>query len=440
METKVKKLPKSGLELEVELTEEEFKKHVDRALLHLRGHMKMDGFREGHVPLDIVEKKVGQENLLMEAGDLAIKESYTRYVNENNLEPIGDPEVQILKIAKGNPMVFKIKFSVLPEISLPDYKEIARQVYREETRAPFKKGARPSAQDLSALVSVDEKEIKNALKYLQKSQAKFSQAGKGAENGDFIEIEYQNKNINKGKAVKDRFILGERGFMKDFEDNVAGMKAGDEKEFKAKFPNNAPNNSTGKESNFRVKMLSVQKVELPEINDEFAKSLGMFDGLVALQNNIKEGIIVEKQEVEKQRRWGEILSKIADKIKFALPERMIELEKERLLEDLKNQIAEQFKMPLEEYLETVKKTEEEMKKSLAAEAEKKIKNYLVLKQIGKTENIEASREEVSQEMNKFIRSYTREQAEKIDIGQLKEYTKATIINEKIFQFLENLSK
>ena len=421
MKTEIKKLPKSEIEIEFELTEEEFKKHVDSALLHLKSHVKIDGFRAGQVPLEMVEKKVGQESLLMEAGDLAVKESYTRYVNENNLEPIGNPEVQILKIAKGSLFLFKVKVSLIPQVDLPNYKEIAEKVKGQE-------------------ISVDEKEIEDALKYLQKSRAKFSQIEKGVELKDFVEIEYVNENINKGNVVKDRFVIGEGGFMKDFENNLIGMKAGDEKEFMAKFPDNAPNNLAGKESKFKVKIVSVQKMELPEMNDEFAKSLGMFDTLVALKDNLKEGIGMEKKEGEKQRKRGEILSKIAEKVNVDIPEKMLEMERERLLEDLKNHVSSHFKISFEEYLSQVKKTEEEVKKSNALEAEKRVKNYLVLRQIGKAENIEVLKEEIEEEMNKFIRNYSKEEASKIDISQLKEYTKGAIYNEKVFQKMEDFSK
>ncbi len=288
MKTEIKKLDKSQLEVDFELDENEFVKFVDKALGHLKNHVKIDGFRTGNVPLKIVEEKVGQENLLMEAGDLAIQESYTKFVNENNLEPIGQPEVQIIKVAKGSPFLFKVKVSVLPEIELPDYKKIAEQIKTKE-------------------VSVEPKEIEDALSYLQKSRAKFSQIDRGAENKDFVEIEYKNGNINNGKEIKDKFILGEGGFMKDFEDNVLGMKAGEEKEFMAKFPDGTPNKAlAGKESNFKVKMISVQKMELPEINNEFAKSLGDFDNLDALKENLKEGITMEKTDAEVQRKRGEI--------------------------------------------------------------------------------------------------------------------------------------
>ncbi len=421
MKTEIKKLPKSELEINFELDEIEFVGFIDKALEHLKGHVKMDGFRKGHVPKEMVEKKVGQENLLMEAGDLAVKDAYTKFVIEQKLEPIGEPEVKITKIAKGSPLLFTAKVSVLPDIELPDYKKIVGEIKGLE-------------------ISVEPKEIDEALIYLQKSRAKFSQIDRAAENKDFVEIEYTNENINSGKVVKDRFILGEGGFMKDFEDNVLGMKAGDEKEFTAKFPDNAPNNLAGKESSFKVKMLSVQKMELQEINDEFAKSLGMFDSLVKLKENLLGGITLEKKEAELQRKRGEILQKISEKIKFELPEKMVEYEQKRLLEDLKMQVQSQFKLEFEDYLKSVKKTEEEVKATFKLDAEKRIKNFLVLRQIGKAENVEVSEAELDEEANRELKKYSKEQAAKIDIRQLKEYSKGAVFNEKVFQKLESFSK
>ena len=429
MNYSVKKLEKSQIEVGFELSVEEFEEYIQKALLHLKEHVKIDGFRKGNVPKEMVEKEVGQENLLMEAGDLAVKKSYAKFVTENKLEPIGEPEVQIVKIAKGNPLLFKVKVSVLPDIELPNYKKIASQVK-------------------SSNILVDQKEIEEALRYLQKSRAKFSQEDRPAEAKDFVEIEYQNKDINGGKEIKDKFILGEGGFLKDFEDNIIGMKAGQEKEFISKFPENTPNkNLAGKDSNFKVKMISVQKMELPEINDEFAKALGVFDGLVSLKENLKEGITMEKNEEERQRKRGEMVSKITEKVKFDLPEKMVEYEQARLFEDLKNQIAKNFKMPFEDYLSSIKKTEEEIKASFTLEAEKRIKNFLVLRQIGKVENIEVSEKELEEEMNKVLKKYSmptgrqaKDQLEKIDINELKDYNKGAIFNEKVFQFLENTSQ
>ena len=421
MKTEIKKLPKAEIEIEFELSADEFQHHIEHALEHLKQHVKVDGFRPGQAPAKMVEDRINTETLLLEAGDMAVKASYYKFIEENKLEPIGEPEVSIIKIAKGNPFLFKAKIVVLPEISLPDYKEIAKTIKGKE-------------------ISVSESDIEDALAYLQKSRAKFSQQDKPAGDNDFVEIEYQSKDVDGNKVVKDRFTLGQGGFLKDFENNVKGMKAGEEKEFNVKFPDSAPRKDlAGKEISFKVKMVSVQKMELPEVNDEFAKQLGGFDTLVTLKSNIKEGITVEKTEEEKQRKRGEILEKIAEKCDFEIPEKLVAYEQERLFEDLKNNITNRFKLTFENYLASIKQTEEEIKKTFAKEAQKKLKTFLVLREIGKKENIEVTKEETEEEMNKAIASYSKEQVDKIDIEQLKEYSKGVIFNEKIFQFLEKLS-
>ena len=422
MEVKQKKLEKSQIELEFELTDEEFKHFIGHALEHLKEHVKIDGFRQGKAPASMVEDKIKPEALLMEAGDIAVRETYFNYIKENKLEPVGNPDVSIVKIAQGSPFIFKAVITVLPEVELPDYKEIAKAVKGKE-------------------ITVTEEEVQDSLNYIQKTRAKFTLKNEPAEKKDFVEIKYQNKDINEGKEVDDKFILGEGGFMPGFEDAMVGMKAGEEKETIVKFPEAAPRKDlAGKEATFKIKMISVQKMELPEINDDFAKQLGSFDTLVALKANMKEGIVAEKTEAEKQRVRGEILEKIAEKAKFEMPEAMVEYEKDRLLEDLKNRISTSIKISFEEYLASIKQTEEQVKATYQKEAEKRLRGFLVLRELGKKENIEVSEKEVEEEVAKSVKNYTKEQLDQIDINELKEYTKGVINNEKIFQLLENFSK
>ena len=429
MKTEIKKLPKSEIEIQFELTAEEFEKHFQKALEYFKEHVKMDGFRKGQVPAKMVEEKVKPEELLMEAGDIAVKAVYPKFVEENKLQPIGDPEVQIKKIAKGNEFLFTVKVAVLPEIKLPDYKEIASKIK-------------------AGNVEVTEKEIQETIDYLQKSRAKFTTEDRPAKEKDFVEIEYSNKDINGGKVIKDRFIMGQGGFLEDFEQNVIGMKAGEEKEFSAKFPDNTPRKDlAGKNADFKVKMLSVQKMELAPVDDEFAKSLGAFDTLVALKENLKEGITLEKIESEKQRSRAEMLEKISTKTEFDIPAKMVEYEQARLLDELKVQAMNRFSAlggpasGWENYLASVKKTEEEMKATYKLEAEKRIKNFLVLREIGKAENVEVTDQEIQEEMQKITKRQPFDSAQgKIDIGRLTEYSKGALFNEKVFVKLESFTK
>lgn len=412
MEVKQNKLPKSQIELEFELTAEEFGEHFLHAIEHLKSHVKVDGFRPGQAPAKMVEDKLKPEALLMEAGDHAVKHVYSEYILESKLEPVGQPEVQIIKIAKGSPFIFKATITVLPDVVLPDYKEIASKLKAKE-------------------ISVTDEEVQDALNYLQKSRAKMTPKNPSdltgqALRGDFVEILYQNKDINEGKEVQDQFVLGEGGFMKGFEENIEGLKAGEVKDFSIeKFS-----------SPFKLTLKSVHKMELPEINDEFAKQLGAFETLTDLKTNIKEGITEEKKEEEKQKNRAEILEKIAEKASFEMPEAMVEYEKQRLLEDLKNRITNNMKITFEQYLAAVKQTEDQLKETFQKEAEKRLKGFLVLRELGKAEDIKIPDELVEEEVTKSIKNYSKEQLEKIDIEQLKEYTKGILYNEKVFKKLE----
>jgi trigger factor len=188
-------------------------------------------------------------------------------------------------------------------------------------------------------------------------------------------------------------------------------------------------------------MDSVQKVELPETNDQFAKNLGKFENLNGLKENIKEGIRIEKENSESQRIRGEILEKIAKETKIEIPEVLIEAEKRRMIEDFKNLILERFKISFEDYLTKVKKTEAELLKSFSTEAEKKIKYSLVLKEMSKKEKIEVSEEEVKTAINGFLKNYPNiEKTEKeFDLEKLNSYYEEMIRQEKTLQMLESLA-
>lgn len=424
MKSTVKKLPESKVELEVEIPSEEFNHFIERATLSVGKDLEVDGFRKGKAPKEVVEQKIGKENILVEAADLAIKENYTKAVLDNKIEAISQPEIDILKLAAGNPLIFRAKTSVLPEIKLRDYKEIAKKVERKE-------------------VSVEDKEIDNALKWLQKSRAKLTLKNGAVEKGDYVEVEYwspQIKELSQTEIKKDSFILGEGRFIPGFEDNLIGMEAKEkEKEFSLILPENyAVKELAGKKVDFKVKVKSVQKVEPPKINDDFAKSLGKSESLEELRKNIKEGLTSEKKQAESQRVRNEILDKISQDTGFEVSKVLIEREQKVMMDNFKQEVSEKINIPLKDYLDKIKKTEQEIFNSFSEEAKKKVRNFLILREIGKRENIEVSDEEVREEMNKILKHYSvSEKTEKdIDIERLKEYSRGVLKNEKIFALLE----
>ncbi len=367
MKFTIQKLSKSQVEISFEISAEDFKNYYNEAISHLSQHLNLEGFRSGHIPKEIAEKTLGQEKIMSEAANLAINESYLRAVSENKLDVILQPEVEILKIALGSPFEFKAKVLILPEIELPDYKKIASEVKKD--------GAK-----------VEEKEIEETLKWIQKSRAKFTLKTEPCQKGDFVEINYSSPHLEMGKEFKDGFILGEGHFVSGFEENLEGMKANEEKEFSLKFPENKKDlpagrqgDLAGKTVNFKVKITNIQKMELSEINDEWAKTLGKFENLESLKKGLNEGILKEKEIEAVQKRRGEILDKIAGATPLDMPETLISAQQNQMMENLKNNVKSQFQISFEDYLTKIKKPEKEIYGSFRNEAEKMVKNSLILK-------------------------------------------------------------
>lgn len=426
MKFNIKKLEKSKIELEVEISKEELNDFINKAIINLGKDFEIDGFRKGMVPKEIVEEKIGKENILIEAADLAIKENYRKIILENKIEAISQPEIDIIKLAPDNPLIFKATIAVLPEFKLPDYKKIASKVKRNK-------------------IFVEDREVDEALNWLGKSRAKFILKDGSCQKGDFVEIEYSifYGGILKDK-IKDAFILGEGHFISGFEDALIGMSSGDTKEkISLKMPENYYiKDLAGKEIEVNIKMISVQKLEFPNIDDSFAKSLGNFNNLEDLKKSIREGIFIEKEQLESQRVRNEILKNISKEIDFEIPDVLIESEKDRMLNDFKESVSLNLKMSFNDYLNNTKRSEEEIRDSFSEEATIRVKHFLILRELGRVEKIEVSNEEIEEEINKILKNYESiEKAKKeLDLEKLKLYTDNIIRNEKIFKILESFAQ
>lgn len=426
MKLEIIKLSKSEIELNIVVPIEEWNEFINEAARELSRELKIEGFRPGHAPLNMVEARVGLAKILEEAAEHCVHHTYVRAILDNNIEAVGKPKISVTKIAKDNPFEFKARVAVLPEVALPDYKKIAQDLKKEKKE-----------------VSVSEEEIDKSVDWLKKSRAKYITVPRACQIGDRIEIDFEG--ICEGQELKELTsknhpaILGKGYFVPGFEENLVGMKEGQEKQFNVKFPANFEHEHlAGKAVDFKAKMNLVQEIELPEINDEFAKGLGDFANFEALRQNVKDGLLQEKKEQEKDRWRTKLIEEIAKKSKMEIPEVLIEGEKQRMLEELKSKIA-QVGLSYQQYLDKFKKTESEIIKELAPKAEERVKSFLILQEIAKQEKIEVLDQELEYEVNHALDHFkTIQQAEsKIDIEQLKAYTKDMLKNRKVFQLLED---
>ncbi|MDD3487218.1 MAG: trigger factor [Candidatus Moranbacteria bacterium] len=422
----IKKLPKSQVELKFTVPSDEFDRFLENAAAEISKDLKIDGFRPGKAPFDVVEKKAGSEKILAHGAEKAIKKTYVDAILKGHIEVIGEPKINISKIAKGNDFEFTATVAVMPKIELPNYRSIAKSIERKN---PEKAG---------------EKEIEKELETLQKSRAKLVTVARGARKGDRVEIDFDvfvdGKIIDGGSAKNHPLTIGENYFIPGFEDNLVGMGEKDKKEFDLAFPKDYHQKDlSGKPARFKVKMKIVQEKELPKINDDFAKSLGDFENFEALKKSLSEGINLEQEKKESEKWRTETIEKIAGESKIELPDILIDQELEKMLGEMEQNIAS-MGMDLETYLGNIKKSKDELVEGWKDTAEKRVRAALVLREIAAGEEIKAPAEEVEQEINKAMAYYKTipDMEKNIDMEKLYNYIQGIILNEKVFQFLEKL--
>jgi len=408
--------------VEIELPAEEFDAFYDDAVKEIAEVLEVPGFRKGKVPLNMIEQHVDHNHILSKATEAAISKNWLKYLEEAKLEAVSQPEVEILKIAKGNPFVFKASVEILSDLELPDVKKIAEGIKKEETK-------------------VTDKEIDDAIAWLRNARAILNEKDGPAEKQDFVEFSYELENLPdtfshmKG-SQRDGFILGKEHFIEGLEPAVLGMKKGEEKEFNGFIDQHIDKMQPEKMPvKVKVKVESVQKMDLPELTDEWVKTLGRFETVDALKEDIRKGLGEEKRVAELNKLRIEAMDKILEKTKMEIPAILLKREEDNLFENLKDRVNYELKISLEDYLAQIKKTEEEVKKEFGKLAQDRVRRFLILHQIGKNEKIAATDEEVANRLEEVIKQYPEEEKKQIDIQRLAILIADDITKEKIFAFL-----
>lgn len=438
MDHTLTKLPKSEIQIEVSLSFSEFEPFITKAVSKISEEGTFEGFRKGKAPLEVVKARIGEALIYEQAAELAIRKTYPDILakalqesrkeeKEDDFIPIGQPEVTVTKLAPKNEFCYKVKLALLPEVFLPDFREIARRV-------------RATKKD----VSVEDREVENTLEWLRESRVLLLTVERPAERGDRVEIDFEVRSgdvkIAGGDSKNHPVVIGQGKFIPGFEDKLIGMRKGEEKEFTLQVPPEWHEKSlAGKVIECRVSVKLVQVRNIPDLSDEFAKAIGNFSSLDSLRSSIREGIRREKEAKETERARMAMIEEIAAHSKFETPDVLITSELQKMVEELKSGIAG-MGMKWEDYLLHVKKTEEALRSEWSKEAERRVRVGLVLRKIVKRENIEVSQEEVEARYNEELRQFQaqKEAGKKIDPESLREYTKGVLKNEKVFEFLEKI--
>ena len=364
MKVKINKLPKSIVEIEGELEAPAFEAYFAPALQRLGGNLEIPGFRKGKAPEAVLLSKIPEIKILEEMAGLALNEHYPKILVAEKIDAIGAPEITLTKLARGNPLGFKIKTAVLPEVELPDYKKIAGEIRSDLENA--------KRSDLE----VTDEDVENTIMDIRKSRA------------PKVHITHPlTPSPKEGGVNNDSLSLGEG--------------QGEAKE------------------------------ELPELNDEFARSLGPFQDVADFKAKLKENIKLEKEIGRKEKTRLEIAEKIINETKIDLPEILIDAEVQKILYQMESDIA-RMGLKFEEYLKHINKNIEDLKKEFQKDGEKKAKLALILNRIAAEEKITAPAEEVAQEVAHILEHY-----KDADPERARMHAENVLTNEKIFQFLES---
>ncbi|WP_145029141.1 trigger factor [Paenibacillus sp. Y412MC10] len=377
--------------LEVEVEADRVAAALDKAFNKVAKKANVPGFRKGKVPRPIFEARYGVEALYQDAIDILLPEVYTEAVDQTDIFPVDRPEVEIDQFAKGEVFKFKAKVTVKPEVTLGEYKGV---------EVPVQK------------VEVSDEELDAELKRLQERHAELSVIDEGAaENGDVAVIDFDGSvdgvPFEGGQAERYSLELGSGTFIPGFEEQVVGMATGDFKDVEVTFPETYhAEELAGKKAVFKVKVHEIKRKQLPELDDEFAKDVSEFETLAEYKEDLKKQLLDRKEQEAKGNKEAAVVDKVAANAEVEIPQAMIDSEIQNMMRDFDNRLRNQG-MNLEMFLSFSGQTTADLQEQMKEDAEKRVRNNLVLEQIAKEENIEVTEEDINKELEVMAESYKR---------------------------------
>jgi trigger factor len=404
MSAKFEKLEGNQGKLTVEVDAETFNKALDQAFKKVVKQVNVPGFRKGRVPRPIFEQRFGIEALYQDALDIVLPEAYTKAVEETSIEPVSQPEIDIEQIGKNEALIFTAEVTLKPEVKLGEYKGL--EVEKVDTE-------------------VTDEDVENELKELQKRHAELVvKEDEAAAEGDTVVIDFEGfvdgEAFEGGKAENHSLELGSGSFIPGFEEQLIGVKAGEEKEVNVTFPEEYhAEELAGKDAVFKVKVHEVKSLELPELDDEFAVDVDdEVETLDALREKIKNRLKESKEHEAKHTIENAVIEQAAENAEIDVPEVMIENEIDRMMKEFEQRLQAQG-LNLDLYKQFSGQDESELKEQMKADAEKRVRVSLTLEAIAKAENIEVTDEEVEKELEKMSETYN------LPVDQIKQILGST---------------
>ena len=404
----VEKLEKSQVAVTVEVTAEEFEAAVQKAYLKMRNKISVPGFRPCKAPRKMIEKLYGEGVFYSDAVDAALPDAYTQAIGSSGLDVVGYPEIEIVddQIGKDG-FTFKATVAVYPEVELGQYKGVS--AVKEE-------------------VKVTADDVKERLNQMAEREARLVSVDRKVKKGDTAVIDFEGFDngvaFEGGKGENHELEIGSGSFVPGFEDQIIGMKAGEEKDIDITFPENYTKDLAGKQVVFHVKVNEVKEKQTPALDDEFAKDVSEFETLKELKDDTKAKITAEREQSAKIAFENALLEKVAGDIKADIPEVMIEEQCRRFLDEFKQRLQAQG-IPYDQYCKMTGMDEAKFMEDGREPAVRQVKMDLAIAAIIKAENLDVTDEEIEEKYKSMAEQYGME------LDMLKKYLDAPTVRNQL---------
>ncbi|HEX5797101.1 MAG TPA: trigger factor [Candidatus Saccharimonadales bacterium] len=422
MQVSVTNISSTKVKLAISAGVDELSPFKQAVLTRLSKEVKLAGFRPGKAPLNLVEKNVDQTVLQREFLDEAMTALYSHAAAREKIRPVGKPEVNVKKFVPFSQLEFEITTDVVGKAKLADYKNIKLEKPDPEV----------SAQD-----------INDVLESLQQRTADKSEVSRPIKKSDEVVIDFRGVDekgapINGAEGKDYPLAIGSNTFIPGFEDNLVGLKPGDEKTFDLTFPKDYSVKAlAGKKVRFSVNIKNVHGLTKPPLDDDFASKVGPFKTLKDLKADVKKQLTNEKQAQANKEYANKLVEKISEKSSVAIPESMIEHQISHNLEDVKRNIAYRGQT-LQEYLKMENTTEERYRNEvLRPQAELQIKGSIILSEIADAEGLSVTPEELEVRMQILKGQYKDQQMQtELDKPEAREDVASRMLTDKVLARLE----
>ncbi len=386
-------------------TAEEFDAETNKVYMKQRGSITIPGFRKGKAPRSIIEKRYGEGVFFSDAIDNLINDAYPKALDELDIEPVSRPSIDIVeeKVEKGKGFTAAVTVTVAPTVVAKDYFGIKAE---------------------RKIRKIGEMDVDMKLAEEQRRNSRLVVSDKAAALGDTVILDYSGfvgeEQFEGGTAENQSLKLGSGQFIPGFEDQLVGVSAGEKKDVTVTFPEQYhAENLAGKEAVFHCTVHEVKTEELPELNDDFAKDYSDCDTLDEYKAKIREDLEASAKNAAEYDGKNAVVEKLLELNPIEVPQVMIENQASDMLEDMKLNMQNQG-ISMEMYTQILGKTEEDLKKEMMGDAEKRVKTGLLIRAIAEAEKVEAGDEEVEAELQQMADMYGMklEEVKKYMTGQL----------------------